>query len=97
MKKAELVAKIILELGKEDSVQVREEVSKMVNATFNVITDALKAGDSYNHDKFGTFKVVHRAARKGRNPKTGEEVMIPETAAPKFVVSKQLKDKVSKK
>ena len=97
MKKSELVLKLIEELGKEETTQAREEMSKTINAVFNVIADALANGESYTQDKFGTFKVAHRAARKGRNPKTGEEVTIPETVVPKFVVSKQLKEKVSKK
>jgi DNA-binding protein HU-beta len=92
MRKAELVS----ELAKRVEGLTTEQASKIVNEVFNIISDALAEGDSYSQDKFGTFKVVHRAARKGRNPKTGAEVLIPETAAPKCVFSKQLKDKLSK-
>ena len=92
MKKADLVSELISRVEGLTS----EKASKVVNEVFNIISDALAKGDSYNHDKFGTFKVVHRAARKGRNPKTGAEITIPETAAPKWIVSKQLKEKVSK-
>jgi DNA-binding protein HU-beta len=94
LKRSDLVAKVLSEVGKDDSVQNREEVSKIIMATFSVISDALVSGDSYNHDKFGTFKIVNRAAKKGRNPKTGEEILIPAKAVPKWLPSKQLKDRV---
>jgi DNA-binding protein HU-beta len=44
---------------------------------------------------FGTFKVVKRKARKGRNPQTGEEIKISASKAPKFVAGKGLKDAVN--
>jgi DNA-binding protein HU-beta len=94
MKKADLVTKLVQRVdAKGFTVDV---ASKVINEVFNIITEALEDGDSYSQDKFGTFKVVHRAPRKGRNPQTGEEVVIPEKTAPKWVVSRQLKDKISK-
>jgi DNA-binding protein HU-beta len=42
---------------------------------------------------FGTFKLTHRAARKGRNPKTGEEIDIPASKTPSFSAGKSFKDK----
>jgi DNA-binding protein HU-beta len=92
MKKSDLISNLM----KRVEGLTESQASKVVNEVFNIISDALSSGDSYSHDKFGTFKVVHRAARKGRNPKTGEQMLIPETAVPKWIVSKQLKEKVSK-
>ena len=69
MKKSDLVDNIAeeMELSKADT-------ARMVEAVFTGITDALKRGDEVSLVGFGTFKVKHRAARKGRNPKTGEEI-----------------------
>lgn len=93
MKKAELVAKLV------ERVEglTAEKASKTVNEMFDIIAEALVEGDSYSQDKFGTFKIVDRAARKGRNPQTGEEITIDAKRAVKLVVSGHLKDQVNKK
>lgn len=92
MKKAEVVQKL---MDRNEGL-TQTLASKIVNDVFEVIADALLDGDSYNQDKFGTFKVVNRAPRKGRNPQTGEVVDIPAKTAVKFVVSGSLKDKLKK-
>lgn len=92
MKKAELVAKLV---DRVDGLSV-EKASKVVNGVFEIIGEALAAGDSYSQDKFGTFKTVERAPRKGRNPQTGEEITIDAKRAVKLVVSGHLKDNVNK-
>lgn len=68
-----------------------DKAGKIVNIVFEKISQALLEGDSYSHDKFGTFKVVDRAPRKGRNPLTKETVDIPAKKAVKFIVSGSLK------
>jgi len=73
-----------------------EKAGKIINIIFETIAEALENGDSYNHDKFGTFKVVDRAPRKGRNPQTSEVVDIPEKKAVKLVVSGYLKKQINK-
>lgn len=88
MKKAELVQKLVDRV--EDLTQ--DKASKIINEVFGIIGEALTAGESYSQDKFGTFKVVKRAARKGRNPQTGAVVDIPEKLAIKLIVSGALKD-----
>ena len=60
----------------------------------DVVKDALVNGDKVALTGFGTFEVAERAARKGRNPKTGEEILIPASKAPKFKAGKALKDAV---
>ena len=91
MKKLDLVKQITSEV---EGVTA-EKAGKIVNVVFEAIAKGLVEGDSYNQDKFGTFKVVKRAARKGRNPQTGEVVEIPEKKAIKFVVSGHLKNEIN--
>ena len=66
-----------------------------LNAMISVIEDALKNDDKVVLVGFGTFEVRHRAARKGRNPRTGKEIHIPASKAVKFTAGKQLKSVVN--
>lgn len=91
MNKTELIATVaeVAELSKKDA-------EKAVNATFDAITAALKAGEKVSLVGFGAFDVKERAARMGRNPRTKEEVEIPATRVPLFKAGKALKDTVAK-
>ncbi|MFB4164839.1 MULTISPECIES: HU family DNA-binding protein [Alteribacillus] len=73
----------------------KKDASKAVDAVFDSITDTLKKGDKIQLVGFGSFEVRERAARKGRNPQTGEEIKIPATKNPAFRPGKQLKDAVN--
>jgi DNA-binding protein HU-beta len=66
-----------------------------VEATFDVITKALKAGDEVKIIGFGNFTVSTRAASTGRNPRTGETIQIAASKSPKFKAGKGLKDAVN--
>lgn len=82
-----------------DAVAKEAEASKVaaaqvVNAAIAVITKALKKGDAVQITGFGTFDVVKRSARKGRNPATGKEIKIAASKAPRFKAGKVLKDSV---
>jgi DNA-binding protein HU-beta len=66
-----------------------------VESTFDIITGALKRGDEVKLIGFGSFSVVQRKAREGRNPRTGEPVQIKASKAPKFSAGKGLKDAVN--
>ncbi len=66
-----------------------------INAVLDTITDALVREEKVVLVGFGTFEVRHRAARKGRNPSTKEEIHIPASKAPVFKAGKGLKDKVN--
>ena len=66
-----------------------------VNAVNEAITEALKAGDKVQLIGFGTYEVRERAAREGRNPKTGEVIKIAAAKKPAFSASKVLKDQVN--
>jgi DNA-binding protein HU-beta len=85
-----------------DSVAAETELSKAqsaeaVDAVINAVQTALKGGDQVSLVGFGTFLVTDRAARVGRNPRTGEEIKIPAAKLPKFRPGKGLKDAVAVK
>ena len=67
---------------------------KALNAVIDAITRALARGDKVSLVGFGTFEVSERAARSGRNPRTGETIEIPASKAPKFKAGKALRDAV---
>jgi nucleoid DNA-binding protein len=73
-------------------VNTKKEAQAAIDCVFSSITKALKKNDPVTVVGFGTFKVSKRKARKGRNPKTGEEIKIKASKAPKFVASKAFKD-----
>lgn len=91
MTKQELITNVAngAELTKKDA-------EAAVNAVFDTITGVLSAGDKLQIVGFGTFEVRERAARKGRNPKTGEELDIAASKAPAFKAGKSLKEAVNK-
>ena len=73
----------------------KREAEAAVNAMTAVIADELKAGEKVQLIGFGTFEVKTRAARNGRNPKTGETITIAASKAPTFSAGKALKDAVN--
>jgi DNA-binding protein HU-beta len=75
-------------------VSTKKEAQSAVDCMVSSITKALKKGDGVTLTGFGTFKVVNRKARKGRNPYTGEEIKINATKTPKFTPGKALKEAV---
>ncbi|MDD3883334.1 MAG: HU family DNA-binding protein [Gallionella sp.] len=83
-----------------DAIATSADISKAsagraLDAVINSIAGALKQGDVVSLAGFGTFKVVERAAREGRNPSNGEKIHIPASKTPKFSVGKNLKDAVN--
>ena len=73
----------------------KKEAEAAVNALTAVVADALKAGDKIQLVGFGTFEVKERAAREGRNPKTGEKITINASKSPAFTAGKALKDAIN--
>ena len=69
--------------------------SEVVDALLEVITEALADGDSVRFTGFGTFSVTERAARTGKNPRTGEVIEIAASKSVSFKAGKSLKDKVN--
>lgn len=89
MRKQELVKAVAQKLGRSES-----EASNAVNAVFGVISDSLADGKDVTVSGFGSFKVVERSAREGRNPQTGEAMTIGAKKAPVFRAGTQLKRSV---
>ncbi len=73
----------------------KKDTEVAINAVLDTITDALVKEEKVVLVGFGTFEVRNRAARKGRNPSTKEEIHIPASKAPVFKAGKGLKDKVN--
>ena len=88
----ELIAAIAAKTG-----DTKKGAEASVNAFVDVVTEALTEGDKVQLVGFGSFEVRKRAARKGRNPQTKEEIKIPASKAPVFKAGKALKDLVNKK
>ena len=91
MNKAELVIAIA------DKTQLtRKDAEAALNAAIQAMTVALADGERVQLVGFGSFEVRHRAARMGRNPKTGDDAPIPASKSPVFRCSKALKDAVNR-
>jgi DNA-binding protein HU-beta len=88
MNKADLINKVA------KVVDTKKVAQEAVDCVFSSITQSLKKGEDVTLVGFGTFKVVNRKARKGRNPSTGEAIRIKATKAPKFTPGKSLKEAV---
>jgi len=78
----------------DDAGLTKKDAEKALNAFTGAVTGGLKKGGPVSLIGFGTFKVSHRAARKGRNPKTGVEITIPARKVPTFSAGKGLKEAV---
>jgi len=72
----------------------KSEAGKALNAFLEAVKKALKKGDKVTMVGFGTFSVVKRSARMGRNPRTGKPLRIAAKKVPKFTAGKALKDAV---
>ena len=92
MNKSDLVAAMAAKTG-----DTKKSAEEALNAFVAVVNEALVKGDKVQLVGFGTFEVRKRAARKGRNPQSGEEIKIPASKAPVFKAGKALKDLVNKK
>lgn len=89
MTKAELIDKIASGAGLS-----KADAGKALDSTLNAVKASLKKGQKVTLVGFGTFSVVKRKARKGRNPRTGAVITIAAAKTPKFTSGKALKDAV---
>lgn len=87
--RAELVERVANETG-----FTKKDVALTVDALFDAIQSSLAKGEKVQIIGFGNFEVRERAARKGRNPQTGEEIEIAASKVPGFKAGKALKDAV---
>jgi len=88
MKKADVV-KVLKEKA---GLSTLAQAEAAYEALFSIIGATLQKGDAVAISGFGSFKVVNRKARKGRNPQTGKELQIPASKAVKFTPGKTLKE-----
>ncbi len=85
-----------------EAIASKADISKVkagdaIDAFIGAVTHALKGGDVVTLIGFGSFSTAKRAARVGRNPKTGKEIKIAATTTPKFKAGKALKEAIGKK
>ncbi|MDH5823773.1 HU family DNA-binding protein [Luteimonas sp. RD2P54] len=90
MKKSDLTDNVAEKCGLS-----KADATAAVDTVFDSIAKALGQGDSVAIAGFGSFEVRERAARTGRNPRTGEEIQIPAAKNPAFKAGKALKDAVN--
>ena len=90
MNKAELIDAVA-----EGADISKADATRAIDTMLNSITSSLKGGDQVTLVGFGTFAVKERAARAGRNPRTGETINIPASKVPGFKAGKALKDAVN--
>ena len=91
MNKSELIAAVA-----KQADLTKKDAEAAVNAVTDAITGALKAGDKVQLVGFGTFETRARAARTGKNPRTGAAIKIAASKVPAFKAGKALKDTVNK-
>ncbi|BCA86692.1 transcriptional regulator [Enterococcus saigonensis] len=89
MNKADLISAVA-----EKSGVTKKDATAVLAAIIDTVESTLKSEESVQIMGFGTFETRKRAARKGRNPQTGEEIEIPASVTPAFKPGKQLKDAV---
>lgn len=90
MNKTELVTAVAEKAGLS-----KKDAEKAVKAFTDVVSEELVKGEKIQLVGFGTFEVIERAAREGRNPKSGEPMPIAASKSPKFKAGKALKDMVN--
>ena len=86
---------LVKEITNKIDGATKKDVMLVVDTMVDVIKDTVSSGDKVSLYGFGTFEVVERAARTGRNPKTSEEILIPARKAPKFKAAPAFKDAVN--
>jgi len=91
MTKAELVEEV-----SGSATLTRKHSEVIVDAVFSSIVEALQRGDKIELRGFGSFRVRHRGSRTGRNPKTGEGVLVPAKKVPYFKPGKELRELINR-
>lgn len=90
LKKSEIIEAIA-----NSTEETKATVEKIYNATFELFKEELSKGEKVSVAGFGTFKISERAARDGRNPRTGETIRIAASKSVSFKAGTELKDKVN--
>lgn len=90
-------AQLISEIAEEEPNITKADIQLIVNRMINIVANDVSEGNKVELAKFGAFAPVKRAARKGRNPQTGDEIDIPEKFVPVFKPGKNFKESVNSK
>lgn len=90
MNKGELVDQVA-----QRTTATKKQVDAVITATIEAVMEAVSSGDKVTLVGFGTFEARKRQKREGRNPKTNEKMIIPETTVPAFSAGKLFKEKVA--
>lgn len=90
MNKTDLIEKVATDIG-----MTKKDATNVVDTVLETISEALQRGEKVSLIGFGNFEVRERSARKGRNPRTGEEIEIKASKVPAFKPGKQLKESVN--
>jgi DNA-binding protein HU-beta len=88
-------AGLVEEVMKVAEMETKAAAERAVEAVLDTITKTMGRGEDVAITGFGTFRVAKRAAREGRNPKTGEKIQIKASIKPKFRAGKALKEAVA--
>lgn len=86
----------LIKVVAQKAEMTQKDAEKAINALFASVEEALAQNDKVQIIGFGTFEVRDRDERKGRNPQTGKEIIIPASKNPVFKAGKLLKDAVNK-
>ncbi|MBQ9870548.1 MAG: HU family DNA-binding protein [Eubacterium sp.] len=92
MNKTEFIAALAEKTGMK-----KTDAEKAVKGFTELVAETLKTGEKVSLVGFGTFEVLEREAREGRNPRTGKNMTIPASKAPKFKAGRGLKEAVNEK
>jgi integration host factor subunit beta len=86
---------LIRQLAEANPHLYQRDIERIVSTVFEEVTEALVRGDRVELRGFGAFSVRHRSSRVGRNPRTGEEVRVPDKAVPYFKTGKELRERLN--
>jgi DNA-binding protein HU-beta len=87
MNKEELATAVAAKTG-----MTKKSAEEALDAMLDTVADVVRDGDRVTIAGFGTFALVERSARKGRNPKTGQEILIAPRKMPRFVPGKKFRE-----
>jgi integration host factor subunit beta len=86
---------LIRQLAEANPHLYQRDIERIVSTVFEEVTEALVRGDRVELRGFGAFSVRYRTSRVGRNPRTGEEVRVPDKAVPYFKTGKELRERLN--
>ena len=89
-------AQIIEKVSEQVSLLTKRQAEIVVNTMFNSVRDSLHRGDKTEIRGFGSFRLLSRRMKEGRNPKTGATVSVPAKKVPFFKAGKELKELLNK-